>query len=545
MAEISLETDVLVIGSGFAGNRAALGAADGGAKVLQVTLGAGGSPNIMGFSASVVDGDSVEVVFSDIMSSGMGVNDPALTRAYANGTAELVKDFEDLGVPFKKDDSGKIVPLHSLGTKFPRLVHQYQCMTGHEIQKALNKKIQENKNITVRINTMVTDLLVDKGRVLGACGIDTLTGEFIIVKSRVVVVATGGSGRAYAFTTYPKDVTGDGMAMAYRAGLPLADMELLQFEPCCFVAPPQIRGYVNPTTFLKMGAQLKNNKGETLFTDFSTIQKDMLARKMLEEIKAGRGTSAGGIYYDVTMIPEETVKVNHYVHYQPALIEGGIDICKEVSEVAPAGHSFQGGVAVNPDCSTEIQGLYIAGEAMGGVHGANRMGGDSGGAALVFGKIVGKTVAKDFRNFDVSDLVTVEKLAGETESVIKSAQSKKGACPGQLKAAIQNMMQEKVGIIKTEESLTSAEKDLDQFEAEFSSLEAKSIGDLRDLLTVRNMLITARAMMLCSKGRNESRGVHYRGDYPARNDAEWFGKNVFVRKGSNGKMEAQVVKRKQ
>ncbi|MDR2055552.1 MAG: FAD-binding protein [Desulfovibrio sp.] len=543
MANITHETDVLVIGSGFAGNRAALGAAGAGARVLQATLGAGGSPNIMGFSAPVTEGDSVEIIFSDLMKSGLGMNSPVLSRSYAEGTAELVADFEALGVPFRKDAHGKIQPLHSLGTTYPRLVIQYQCLTGNYIQKALNDRIHHTDNITLRTNAMITDLLAEEGRVLGACGIDVASGEFLVIKSRVVVVAAGGSGRIHSFTTYPNDVAGDSMAMAYRAGLRVTDMELLQFEPCCFVAPTAIKGFVNPTTFLKMGARLSNNRGEFFVDDYSTIQKDELSRKIYAEVMEGRGSPNGGVYYDVRMLPEEAVKITHYVHYEPALRAGGVDICKEISEVAPAGHSFQGGVVVNPDCSTEIAGLFIAGEAMGGVHGANRMGGDAGGAALVFGKIAGQSVAKAYRRFDAPADARVASLAGEIKEIIGNASRREGENPAVFRARIQQMMQEKVGLIKTEDTLTSALNELNSLETAFTHLSAGSVAALRDLLSSRNMLSTARMMAMGALERRESRGVHYRGDYPQRDDVNWSGRNVVISRGGDGKMRSSVVMR--
>ena len=541
MAKISYTTDVLVIGSGFAGNRASLGAAETGAKVIQATIGSGGSPNIMGFSAAVSEGDSADVIYSDIMKSGLGMNVPKLTRIYADATDELIPDMEAIGVPFKKDAAGKIQPLHSLGTTYPRLIIQYQCLTGNYIQKGLNAQIHAHPDITLRTNMMITDLIVDGGQVHGACGIDTVTGEFLIVKCRAVVVATGGSGRMHPFTTYPNDVTGDGMAMAYRAGLRIMDMELLQFEPCCFVHPASIYGYCNPTTFLKMGAKLLNNKGEAFITDYSTIQKDEMARKMHKEIVEGRGTPHGGIYYDVRMLPEEVVKVTHYVHYQPALEEGGIDICKEVSEVAPAGHSFQGGVVVNSDCSTDIAGLYIAGEAMGGVHGAKRMGGDAGGAALVFGKIAGKTVASAYGTLDFGKDSLILSLAEESERIARHARENKGESPHEFKKAIQDMMFTKVGLVKNEEGLACALADIGLFEEAFEKLGASSPHELRAVFSVRNMLYTARMMTLCAQKRTESRGVHYREDYPSQNDAAWLGKNVILSKEHDGKMKADVV----
>ncbi|WP_337998278.1 FAD-binding protein [Oleispirillum naphthae] len=534
-------TDVLVIGSGFAGNRAALGAAEAGAEVLQVTLGGGGSPNIMGFSAAVTEGDSSEVIFDDLMKSGMGMNCPVLAETYARGTDELIADMEALGVPLKKGDKGRYAPLHSLGTAFPRLVHQYQCLTGNYIQRALNKALRAHPSVTVRTGTFISDLLVEDGRVYGACGVDAATGELLLFRSRIVVLAAGGSGRIHAFTTYPADVSGDGMAMAYRAGLDLQDMELIQFEPCCFVAPERIRGFVNPTTFFKMGATLKNGRGEAFIDDCASLQKDVLSRKIITEVIEGRGTPAGGVYYDVTMIPEETVKVTHYVHYQPAL-EGGVDICREVSEVAPAAHSFQGGAVVNPDCSTAVDGLYLSGEVMGGIHGANRMGGDAGGAALVFGKVAGRTVGGAYAEHPLPEERRVRTLAAGLEDMAHAAAGRKGEPPAVLRQRIQEVMQARVGLIKTEAGLTRALAEFEAMEADFDRIGVSSPRQVRDLLSVRNMLLTARAMALCARERRETRGVHYREDFPERDDAAWFGRNAVVGMDADGGMTVSVRK---
>jgi succinate dehydrogenase/fumarate reductase flavoprotein subunit len=541
MATISHDVDVLVIGSGIAGQRAALAASRAGAKTLIVSFGGGGSPDIMGFSAPALEGDCAEVVYSDVNASGLGVNDPEFAKVFASGTEEIIPDLDAMHVSLEKDDSGRCRPLQALGTSFPRLVHHYMCLTGVEIQKALHRELKAS-GVTVRTGTMITDLLVDNGAVRGACGLDCSSGELLVIKSRAVVVTTGGSGRTHSFTTYPRDITGDGMAMAYRAGVPLVDMEFLQFEPCGFVTPDAIRGSLIPTTLLKAGGELRNAEGEVFISDYSMIQKDVLSRRIHKEIAEGRGTPAGGIYYDVTKLPGDLVKVTHFLFYDPAM-KGGIDISKEPCQMAPSAHTFLGGAKVRPDCSTNIAGLYMAGEVLGGIHGGNRIGGDGGASALVFGKIAGRTVAAQFNDLEIAPGNVVLSLAESEKSQYASLSGKKGASPEEFKTAIQEIMQERVGLIKTRDGLDIADKKLAGLEHSFDDLGASNAKDVREAFSARNMLLTARMMLEASRCRKESRGAHYRADYPDRNDDAWTGKNVIIQKKPDRTMGIAVSQR--
>lgn len=541
MAKIDHSVDVLVIGCGIAGQRAALAASRAGAKTLMVSLGGGGSPDIMGFSAPVADGDNAEVVCSDVNASGLGVNDQQLAEVFAAGTEEIVPDLDALNVPLEKDASGRCLPLHALGTSFPRLVHHYMCLTGVEIQKALHRELKAS-GVAIRTKTMITELLVDEGAVRGACGIDCTSGELLVIKCRAVVVTTGGTGRTHSFTTYPRDITGDGMAMAYRAGVPLVDMEFLQFEPCGFVTPDAIRGSLIPTTLLKAGGELRNADGEVFVSDYSTIKKDELSRRIHKEIAEGRGTPAGGIYYDVTKLPEPLVKVTHFLFYDPAL-KGGIDISREPCQMAPSAHTHLGGAKARPDCSTDVAGLYMAGEVLGGLHGGNRIGGDGGASALVFGKIAGRTVAAQYKDLETVPENKVLSLAEPEECLHGRLNGANGVRPGTFKATIQEVMQENVGLIKSQESLEAAGAKLTDLEGSFAGLGAQSAQDIREAFSARNMLLTARMMIESSKLRDESRGAHYRADHPERDDEAWAGRNIVIQKEPDGSMGVTVFQR--
>lgn len=522
------ETDVLVIGSGIAGMRGALTAARAGARVCIVSLGTGGSPDIMGFSAPVLPGDSADLVLADINASGQGVNNPALARVFAQGTEEIVPDLDIMGVPLKKDVTGRCIPLQALGTSYPRLVHHYRCMTGVEILKKLRRQLSDQDVQSIR-GVMIFDLLLDKGAVCGALGIDVDSGELQVFKCRAVLLTTGGSGRIHAFSTYPADITGDGMAMAYRAGLDLVDMEFLQFEPCGFVTPDAIRGSLVPTTLLKAGAELRNANQEQFVTDFSSIQKDELSRRIHREIQEGRGTPAGGVWYDVTMLPESLVKENHAIFYEPAL-RGGIDISKEPAQMAPSAHTFLGGVVARPDCATAVTGLFAAGEILGGVHGANRIGGDGGASALVFGKVVGSTLASQYADLPIATETRVLDLAREGSDFLDVARARQnGESPGPLREALRELMQAQVGIIRTESGLAQAAQKLEELEAAATQCSISQAREAGQLCSLWNMLLTARMMIGSASLRTESRGAHFREDFPDRAE-DWQGVNVIVRK---------------
>ena len=538
-----IKTDVLVIGRGVAGLKAALEASKMGAKVTVVSKGQGASPGVMGFNAPVGPGDSSEIYFADIMQSGAHVNDIKLVRILAEEATSAVLDLENMGLNFVKEDS-KYHLLQPLGCSFPRLIHNRNLTTGEEITKLLLKRALQN-GVDIIEDVMIINLLKDQNKLIGACGISIKEGSLLCFSAKAAVIATGGSGQIYAFTTYPSDITGDGYAMAYEACAQLKDMEFIQFEPCVVLFPESLRGRIMVTTLLTEGGQLQNGKIERFMLGYDNkkaekVQKDELARCIQKEISEGRGTIHGGVYFDVTMLSPKKIIKDYHEDYQILLL-GGIDLTRELVEVAPAAHTFLGGVRINEKCETSVAGLFAAGEAVGGVHGANRLGGNAGTESLVFGVRAGKYAGeyalsqKDGENADFSkDLKKIEEKIYRSLILNKS----EGPEPRSVKKVIQNIMQEKGGIVKNRENLEEAIEELRQVEKMLPELTSENIGELIEIHKVKNMLVTAKLIIIASLKRTESRGAHYRDDFPSRKDEYWL-KSIILEKSDGEEIDVK------
>lgn len=384
------QTDVLVIGAGLTGVRAAYEAARLGRHVTLAGRNNGSSDWIMGLNAAVSPEDSVELYWKDLMSSACGCGDPDILWRLAEGAGREVKALEQLGMHFDHTEEGLYHLIPTLGSTVPRLVHE-GSNTG---RRANHLYLQAGMELGVHRlpDLRVTALLTDADHMIGALGIDLQTGDWVVVSCPAIVMATGGIGCDHAVSTYPRTLSGDGCAMAMRAGARLVDMEFLQFEPCCFVWPDVLRGKLFPTTLLNEGGKLVNGQGNPFLPE-GELQKSDLARLIAYEIYLGRGTPHGGVYYDLRHVDESTLKVGHSIFYDPAL-QAGLDLTKTPAEVVPVAHTHLGGIAVDAACSTSVPGLFAAGEAAGGIHGANRVGGCAGAETLVFGALAGQSAAR-------------------------------------------------------------------------------------------------------------------------------------------------------
>lgn len=539
----TLIADVLVIGTGFAGVRAAEAAASQGAKVIAVGKGVGAFPGIMGFNVAINPDDSVESHYQDLLRSGWFINNKKLARILAEDSIAEVTNLERLGMKFEKKPDGTYDAFLPIGSSHPRLVH-YKALTGHKGLALMGKDCQK-MGVAIERRIMITQLLKHRDRVIGAVGIDLRDGGFVSYLAKAVVLTAGGCGAIYPITTYPKDTMGDGYAMAYRAGAELLDMEFLQFEPCCFAYPVALAGDPIPTTMMKEGAVLQNAKGEKFLLKYDarpeTLQKDVLARAIATEVAEGRGTKHKAVFYDVTMLPRHTVVVNHNIFYDPAL-KAGIDLMKEPAEVAPAAHTLMGGVRIDEFCKSSLEGLFSAGEVSGGIHGANRIGGASGAETLTFGARAGKYAAlaairaKSFPSEKTVGAVIDRARKG----VADLTERRKGAVSAAtLSRTIQGVMDEHVGIIKNKKGLIKASEELIELEGRLAELPTKSAGQLKELFQLANMITTGKMLAAASLARTESRGVHYRSDFPARQDRKWM-KNVIIKQvGGEMKLETR------
>jgi len=536
------ETDVLVIGSGLAGLRAALSARGEGVDVIVATKSKGASPEIMGFNAPVGSDDSAEVFYKDIMKSGLGINNKKLASILAKEAEKAVVDLEELGISFDKKE-GKYDLLQPLGCTFPRLVH-YKCLTGAKAGNIMSQEA-ERKGIKIIKDIMVTNLLVKDSNIIGAFGINLKDGNYIEFHSKSVVLASGGCGTLYPFTSYPIDISSDGYSMAYQVNIELIDMEFIQFEPCGFVYPPSLIGNVIPTTLLMAGGILKNNKGERFMLRHDEkvgekVNKDKLSRAMHREIIEGRATKHGGLYYDVSMLPKDLIIKNHSIFYNPA-IKAGVDITEEAAEVAPIAHTSIGGIKINEKCETSIKGLYAAGEVTGGIHGANRLGGNSGTETLVFGARAGMYSAKYAIAQDVKiNKNDISNIIKEKISVDELFKNKKDdyITPLIIKKKLHSIMREAGGILRNENQLKNALKELNKLENMIPQQFAENTNQLTEVHKNKNMICTAKIIITAALTRTESRGSHYRQDFPDMNNVDWL-KNIII-KNNNGKPEIEI-----
>jgi len=497
-------TEVLIIGGGLTGLRAALAASEAGREVTILWKGPGASPGIMGFNAPVGPKDSEDIFFDDTMRSGTGINRKDLARALVEGTRSAVADLEKRGMEFARDSSGYDL-LQPLGCSHPRLVH-YNSSTGIEIGKLLLRGIEE-RGVKIFRGTAATDIIVHGGKVIGACGIDMKNGRFLGFHSKAVVLTTGGCGNLYPLTTYPWDICGDGYAMAYRAGAEMIDMEFVQFEPCCFVYPDELKGDPIPTTTLMEGGQLRNAQEEEILarhglTAEPSLQKDVLSRALHSEITEGRGAEHGGIWLDISMLPRDMITVSHSIFYKPAL-KAGVDLTAQPAEVAPAAHTSMGGVLIGDGCESSVAGLYAAGEVAGGIHGANRIGGNAGAETLVFGAIAGKSAASYAANLSGADTGQVfQDLVSEKDNRYSS---RKPVTPEQIvkvREKIQGIMKSQAGIIRSKDGLTSAISELLEIEAALHEREKLPESDMLETVTLENLVSVGLLIATAALKRN-------------------------------------------
>ncbi len=482
----------------------------------------------MGFNAPMGPEDSEKFFYNDTMRSGAGINRTALARVLAQKTRAVVEDLERRGMEFAREGDAYDL-LQPLGCSYPRLAH-YNSSTGLRIGKLLLHAIEE-KGVHIIRSATATDLILHEGEVIGACAINSKNGTFPGIHAKSVVLTAGGCGKLYHLTTYPSDIRGDGYAMAFRAGAEMIDMEFVQFEPCCFVFPAELEGEPIPTTTLREGGSLRNGKGEEILgrhglKDDPSLQKDALSRALYSEIMEGRGAEHGGIWLDISMLPRDMITINHSIFYTPAL-KAGVDLTKDPAEVAPAAHTSMGGIVINERCETSLDGLYAAGEVIGGLHGANRIGGNAGSETLVFGALAGQSAAGYAEKQSESDTGSLfqglfDKKAEEFQA-LKATDSSSEALASR-RRKIQDIMQRRVGIIRDEEGLKTAIADLEKHSAELCDTSAI---ELENMATV-GMLIATAALE-----RRESRGVHFRRDYSERNDEEWK-KNVVLKRSDSG-----------
>ena len=530
----TISTDVLVIGGGGAGLRAAIEAKKYDLNVLIVSKWRVGYKNntaISGgiFAASGIrqeSGDSPQVHFRDTITSGCFINDRRLVEVMTQGATQQVYDLIKFGVNFVKWGSDLWVQ-QAPGHTYPRQV------AGEGSGISLSKPMREyaaSIGIQFKEGILVTKLLTAGNTVVGAFGIDD-NGQVFVFNAKSTILATGGAGEAYLRTDNAVGSTGDGYALAYEVGASLRDMEFVQFYPTGYgKLGRKIWAY---GILLRGGATIRNSLGEDIIEkhgmkDFTLATRDMLARAITIEIAEGRGIK-GSVIGDLTGVPEESRKLHRFIRES---------VYPEKAMVAPTVHYFMGGVKINENCQTELDGLYAAGEVCCGIHGANRLGGNAITEILVFGAIAGDRAGARASKMKEIPAPRSQVLA-EVERLNEFGSPEGGGNLGELQQLLKQTMWGKVGVIRDKEGLTAARGEILSQREQLSRVSLPSYQQLSQAVKLANMLAISEMVCRAALERTESRGSHYRRDYPEENNQQWL-KNIEISR-QNGDMTLKLI----
>ncbi|HEU0274990.1 MAG TPA: fumarate reductase/succinate dehydrogenase flavoprotein subunit [Candidatus Udaeobacter sp.] len=578
------EHDVLVIGAGGAGLRAAIEASAAGVRVGLVCKSLLGKAHtvmaeggIAAALANVDERDNWKVHFADTMRGGQYVNQWRMAELHAKEAPDRVRELEAWGAVFDRTKDGRILQRHFGGHKYPRLAHVGD-RTGLEMIRTLQDH-GVHQGIDVYMEHAVLSLLKDGDRVVGAFGYERERGRFKVFRAKAVVLATGGVGRAYKITSNSWEYTGDGHTLAYDAGAELIDMEFVQFHPTGMVWPPSVIGILVTEGVRGEGGILTNKHGRRFMFDAipenyraqtadneeegwrytqgdkdarrppELLTRDHVSRCIVREIKEGRGSPHGGVYLDISWIKQKMSNAAEHIkrklpsmHHQFKQL-ADIDITEEPMEVGPTTHYVMGGVRVDPDTQmSQVPGLFAAGECAAGINGANRLGGNSLSDLLVFGKRAGEFAAK-FANENPlgnTDSAAIERAASEALAPFERAE---GENPYQVQKDLQNAMQDLVGIVRNETEMREALDKIAGFKARAGKTGVTGNREYNPgwhtALDLKNLLTVSEAITLAALERKESRGAQFRDDYPEK-DEQFAKVNTIVSKTADGSMRVRL-----
>jgi fumarate reductase (CoM/CoB) subunit A len=514
-----LQADVLVAGGGMAGLMAATRARLAGARVVLLTGTAGASVRMAGFSTALGDApeDRPEALFNDMFIAGGFLNQPALLAAIVERIGPETRFFEELGVPFHRLQ-GKLARRQAAGVSWPRAVFTLD-MVGVDAGRLLMRRLESTTGPEARIlpGGFLLDLDMEDGAVCGGLLHLQPTGEWVYVQAPAVILATGGAGRLFQKTTNFPGTQGIGYALALEAGAGLVDMEFVSYEPTVAAAPAAVAGMELPTMAFSEGARLLNGRGEEFLRTAPPPSKDVMSRAMLREVREGRGTESGAVYYDLRLMAPEAAQ--GYAQIRRVLKVLDLPSRSAQVEVMPTQHFLMGGIATDDGAATEIPGLYAAGEVAGGAHGAHRLATCGGTEVIAMGAIAGERAAEYARGRDLS------------------VDRKRVPLPELLPANMETLDQGRLGRIRAAlETGCGALRDgagLRGSVVELSALreELESAGRLRTF--IGRTVLVGLAIALSAAARIESRGDHFRLDYPHRDDRRWLG-NLHVHLKSRG-----------
>ena len=583
----TFEYDVLVIGAGGAGLRAAIEASGAGVRVGLVCKSLLGKAHtvmaeggIAAALANVDERDNWKVHFADTMRGGQYVNQWRMAELHAKEAPDRVRELEAWGAVFDRTKDGRILQRHFGGHKYPRLAHVGD-RTGLEMIRTLQDH-GVHRGIDVYMEHTILSLLKDGDRVVGAFGYERERGRFKIFRAKAVVLATGGVGRAYKITSNSWEYTGDGHTLAYDAGADLVDMEFVQFHPTGMVWPPSVMGILVTEGVRGEGGILTNKEGRRFMFDAipenyraqtadneeegwrycqgakdarrppELLTRDHVSRCIVREIKEGRGSTHGGVYLDISWIKQKLPNAAEHIKRKlPSMYHqfkqlADIDITKQPMEVGPTTHYIMGGVHVDSDTQmSRVPGLFAAGECAAGINGANRLGGNSLSDLLVFGKRAGEFAAKFARE---NSLGTVDGLqAGQIENTARESLApfdrSSSESPYQVQKDLQDTMQDLVGIVRNESEMREALGKIDGFK---KRAEKTAVSGNREYnpgwhtaLDLKNLLTVSEAITRGALERKESRGAQFRDDYPDK-DEQFAKVNTMISKAADGSMQVRL-----
>ncbi len=577
----TFQHDVLVIGAGGAGLRAAIEASVAGVSVglvcksllgkAHTVMAEGGIAAALG---NVDDRDNWKVHFADTMRGGQYVNQWRMAELHAKEAPDRVRELEAWGAVFDRTKDGRILQRNFGGHKYPRLAHVGD-RTGLEMIRTLQDH-GVHQGIEVYMEHTILALLKDGERVVGAFGYERERGRFRIFRAKAIVLATGGIGRAYKITSNSWESTGDGLALGYEAGAELIDMEFVQFHPTGMIWPPSVMGILVTEGVRGEGGILTNKDGRRFMFEAipenykaqtadneeegwrycqgdknarrppELLTRDHVARCIVREIKEGRGSPHGGVYLDIAWIKQKLPNASDYIKRKlPSMYHqfkqlADIDITEQPMEVGPTTHYAMGGIHVDPDTQmSRVPGLFAAGECAAGINGANRLGGNSLSDIVVFGKRAGEFAAK-FAKENSLGTIDQEKVGLGAREAVAPFERSAGENPYQVQKDLQEMMQDNVGIVRNESEMKSA---LDHLKTFWERANRAGVTGHREFnpgwhtaLDLKNLLVVSEAITRAALERKESRGAQFREDYPNKDDT--FAKvNTMIWRGDDSSMQ--------
>ena len=585
MAEYErVEHDVLVIGAGGAGLRAAIAAAESGARVgivcksllgkAHTVMAEGGAAAAL---ANVDDRDNWRVHFADTMRGGQYMNNWRMAELHAKEAPDRIRELEAWGALFDRTSDGRILQRNFGGHRYPRLAHVGD-RTGLEMIRTLQDHAI-HMPIDVHMEVTVVRLLKDGDRVAGALAYDREKGRFTLFAAGAVVLATGGIGRAFSITSNSWEYTGDGQALAYQAGAELVDMEFVQFHPTGMVWPPSVKGILVTEGVRGEGGVLRNSLGRRfMFDDIpenyrpqtadteeegwryvvgdksarrppELLTRDHVARCIQREVREGRGSPHGGVFLDIAWIKERIPNSAEHIRkklpsmYHQFMQLANIDITTTPMEVGPTTHYIMGGIRVDGDSQmSSVPGLFAAGECAAGLHGANRLGGNSLSDLVVFGRRAGEFAAKFATQRGRPNPAASEADAAVRQALAPFDRTGSGEAPYAIQHELQQMMQRLVGIVRQEAEMREALDGVNALRSRAANVGVEGNREYNPgwhtALDLDNLLTVSEAIALAAIERKESRGGHFRDDYPDK-AAEYSKFNIIVRKAADGSMQLE------